>query len=177
MRFITVRLLCALMAVVLGLAGCATRYERRIPGLYAGYEDEQLGDRTYQVRVGKGWASDRPNLEKYALYRAAEITTEKGYHYFAIIGTNNFAINRALYAPSVSNTNVTGTMIGRTFTGTAVTTTTGGRAGVIEEHWAHLDFRLLDASEIRAHSDVIDAQKVISDLKFFIDRRRPLLIP
>src|SRR5215475_6020311 len=117
------------------------------------------------------------NLEKYALYRAAEITTEKGYRYFAVIGRSNFAISRAYYAPSVSTTNMTGTVTGGMLTETAVTMTTGGGVGVIDEHWAHLDFRLVDAREIAAHRNVIDAQKVIADLKFFIDRRRPPLIP
>jgi hypothetical protein len=177
MRPGVVRFSYVLIALLILFGGCATRYERRIPGLFAGYEDEQLGERTYQVRVGKGWASDRPNLEKYALYRAAEITSERGYKYFAILGTTNFAINRAVYAPSISTTNVTGTVVGGMFTGSAVTTTTGGGVGVIEEHWAHIDFRLIDTAEVPAHRDAIDAQKVIADLKFFIDRRRPTFIP
>src|SRR3990172_8030392 len=99
-------LLCYLLIVV-ALIGCATPYGRRVPGLASGYEDEQLGERTYQVRVGKGWPSDVPNMQKFALYRAAELTIQNGHQYFSITASSNFSQSTAIYAPSVSTTTVT----------------------------------------------------------------------
>lgn len=164
-------LLCSLL-IVLTLIGCATPYGRRVPGLASGYEDEQLGQRTYQVRVGKGWPSDVPNMQKFALYRAAELTTQRGYQYFSITASSNFSQSTVIYAPTVSTTTVTGS-VGRTpFSGSATTVGPPTQAGVIEAHWVHLDFRMLDHAEVATAPGVIEAQKVIDDLKFFIERRR-----
>jgi len=162
----------AFACLIAAVSACATPYAPRIPGLAAGYEEEQLGDRTYQVRVGQGWPSDRPNLGKFALYRAAEITLAKGHRFFNIMSSSDFSQSYSIYAPSVSNTTVSGNVVGRTFSGTATTTTTAGGPVSIDAHWSHIDFRLIDESDVKNYERVVDARKVIDDLKFFIDRRR-----
>jgi hypothetical protein len=133
----------AFWILVLILAGCATKYESRTPGLFAGYEEEQLGERTYQIRAGIGWTSDRPNLARFALYRAAELTIEKGFQYFSILKS------------------------------TAVTTYhTAGLFGFMEGQWSYLDIRLLEPTEVNAYVNVVEAKRVIDDLKPFIDKMR-----
>ena len=128
---------------VLILAGCATKYEPRVPGLFAGYQEEQLGERTYQIRAGIGWTSDRPNLARFALYRAAELTIEKGFQYFSILKS------------------------------TAVTTYhSAGLFGFIEGQWSYLDIRLLQTAEVSAHVNVVEAKRVIDDLNPFIEEMR-----
>ncbi len=131
----------AFSILVLSFAGCATRYESRAPGLFAGYQEEQLGERTYQVQAGKGWTSDRPNLARFALYRAAELTTEKGYEYFSIISSTAVTT----YTPILHNA----------------------------EQWSYLTIRLLELAEISAHGNVVEANRVIEELKPFIEERRP----
>ena len=64
-----------LVCLVILLAACSVRYGPRVPGFVPGYVDQQLGDSTYQVKVGEAWPKDWPDLEKFALYRAAEITS------------------------------------------------------------------------------------------------------
>ncbi len=130
----------AFWVLVLSLAGCATKYEPRVPGLFAGYQEEQLGERTYQIRAGIGWTSDRPNLARFALYRAAELTIEKGFQYFSILKS------------------------------TAVTTYhSAGLFGFIEGQWSYLHIRLLEPSEISTNVNVVEAKRVMDDLKPFIE--------
>ncbi len=131
----------AFSILVLSFTGCATRYESRVPGLFAGYQEEQLGERTYQIRAGKGWTSDRPNLARFALYRAAELTTEKGYEYFSIISSTAVTT----YTPILHN----------------------------PEQWSYLEIRLLELAEISAYGNVVEANRVIEELKPFIEERRP----
>jgi len=134
-------MLLAFSILVISLAGCATRYESRVPGLFAGYQEEQLGERTYQIRAGKGWTSDRPNLARFALYRAAELTIEKGYEYFSIVSSTAVTT----YTPILYN----------------------------PEQWSYLKIRLLEPAEISAYGYVVEAKRVIEELKPFIEERRP----
>jgi hypothetical protein len=110
-------------------------------------------------------------MQKFALYRAAELALQKGYRYFAITSSNNFAESIGIYAPTVSTSTVTGSVGTIPFSGTATTIGPPHQAGVIEAHWVSLDFRLLEPAEITTSTNVVEAQKVIDDLRLFIERR------
>ena len=64
------------------LAGCATPY-RPYDGFH-GYYDVQLDDNVYMVSfVGNSSTTSDTNIN-YALLRSAQLTLQKGFHYFTI---------------------------------------------------------------------------------------------
>lgn len=80
-------------AAVLVLLGCSTKYEARpnsfIGKLFrqTGYSDQQIDDDMFIVTfVSKAGSSEQANLRR-AMYRAAELSLEKHYKYFKVIGT------------------------------------------------------------------------------------------
>ena len=81
------------------VAGCSVRYGPRIPGFQPGYVDQRLGEQVYQVRIGEAWSKDWPDLEKFAMYRAAELTKLSGCRYFLTIDQRGFLafFNCSLY--------------------------------------------------------------------------------
>jgi hypothetical protein len=73
-------LLPALAALTLG--ACATPYQKNFIG--GGYSDKKIDESTYVVSFnGNGYAS-KERVWYFWIYRCAELTTEKGYAYFAI---------------------------------------------------------------------------------------------
>lgn len=68
-----------------GSARRPVKYQRRIPGLFAGYEEEEFPDRTWRVRVGLGRTDDRPNLAPFAFYRSAELALEHACPHFVVL--------------------------------------------------------------------------------------------
>ena len=93
-------LLMALMLPV--LAGCAS------PTPYAplsdrfGYKDSSIESDRYRVSFSGNSATDRETVETYLLYRAAELTLEKGASYFIMVERDVEKTDRYLnysYAP------------------------------------------------------------------------------
>jgi hypothetical protein len=152
----------ALLLVVLLLGACATKYQRRVPGLFAGYEDEPLGERTYQVRVGKGFTSERPKLAKFALYRAAEITKAQGFSSFVILNGSDFTGSTT----TVTAVPVWGSAGPHSFAGSAIVPMT------VQEQWSYLDIRLLSQDERAQYPNAVDADQVMRDLSVFIEHHR-----
>jgi hypothetical protein len=77
------------ISIALTLSACAssytpepTFYERNTPG-HAGYEDIPVDSATYRV-VYHGPAF-LELVDRYAFYRAAELTLEKGFDYFVVV--------------------------------------------------------------------------------------------
>jgi len=74
----------ALILLAAALAGCAK------PALYqplhddVGYGEQQLEGNRYRVWFAGNSATPRETVEDYVLYRAAELTLEKGYDYFVL---------------------------------------------------------------------------------------------
>ncbi len=70
------------MLLLLLLAGACTTYHAA--GLSGGFSETQLSPTTYEVRFqGNGYTS-AARVEEFLLRRAAELTLEHGYRYFAI---------------------------------------------------------------------------------------------
>jgi hypothetical protein len=174
-RRIKARVVAMILAAIIALVpltGCSARYTPRIAGFQPGYEQERLGERTYQIRVGEAWPKDRPIIGKLALYRAAEITLENGFHYFSVLSSSDYETNFTLYSPGTSTSTTTASLVGGTLTARTTTVTTPGSATTIQGNWTYPDIRLVKREEVAGASNVIEAQKVIDDLKYFIERRR-----
>ena len=73
-----------LLALAAGAAGCAapTPYQAARDG--QGYAEQALEDNRYRVTFAGNSATPRETVEDYVLYRVAELTLEKGYHYFVL---------------------------------------------------------------------------------------------
>lgn len=167
------RILTALVIVLcLYMTGCAVRYGPRIPGFQPGYEDQQLGVDTYQIKIGEAWQKDWPDLEKFAMYRAAEITESKSKRYFAILNASSQTSTYYMTSPTTSTTVGSARNIGGTAYVNATTTTTPGITSTISGGWYILEFRLLSDSEAAAQNRVVDSQQVKRDLQYFINGRR-----
>lgn len=154
------------------LTGCGVRYVARVPGMQPGYEEQRLGDATYQVRIGEAWPKDWPDLEKFAMYRAAELTEQRGFRYFQVLNASSAVNSYALPSTAVVQTSGMATRTGTTvnYTATSVTTTTPGP--VISGGWYTLDFKMLSAEQAREAAAVVEAAQVKQDLRYFIDSRR-----
>lgn len=154
------------------LSSCAVRYGPRIPGIQPGYVEQQLGEKTYQIRIGEAWPKDWPDLEKFAMYRAAENTTKQGQRYFAVIDATTRISSYEITSPAVATTQGTANTISSTTFITATTTIKPARTSTISGGWYTLEYRILTADELKSHTTVVDSEQVIKDLRYFIDSRR-----
>lgn len=86
----------ALLLAALLLSGCAvvTPYQSR--GLTGGYTEQRLADDVYHVTFGGNGNTPKEVVERYFMYRCAELTKEKGYKYFVVVRTGKLG---ALQAP------------------------------------------------------------------------------
>lgn len=164
----------ALVLLVLSLTACAAsvRYAPRVRGVIPGYVDQRLGEDTYQVKIGEAWPKDWQDLEKFAMYRAAELTQQSAKRYFAVLDASSRVNNYTIRLPATSTTTGTVNTIGSTAYINATTTTTGGGATTISGGWYTLEFKVIPDSDLTAHRDVVDSHQVMRDLKYFIDSRR-----
>ena len=72
------------------LSSCVTKYAQRgsWPDMY-GYSDEPIDSTTYQVTFAGNSATSPVDVDRYALYRAAEVTVDKGFDYFVVLNTED----------------------------------------------------------------------------------------
>lgn len=75
----------ACTALVLALAGCQTGplYAPAQGPRDTGYSDQKLGENRYRVTFQGGSGTRRETVENYLLLRAAEVTRNAGYEWFA----------------------------------------------------------------------------------------------
>ncbi len=76
-----------LISIAFTLVACATPYVKNAGGLFSGsgYQDIPIDSTTYRiVFYGSHGATSLEQVDRYAFYRSAELTEEKGYDYFII---------------------------------------------------------------------------------------------
>lgn len=169
--FATTRLI-VLLLLAASLSACAVRYGPRVPGIQPGYVEQRLGDKTYQIKIGEAWPEDWPDLEKFAMYRAAESTKAQGLRYFAVLEATTQISTYEISSPAVATTQGTANTIGGTTFISTTTSITPGRTSTINGGWYILEYRLITIDELTSHTKVVDSDKVINDLRYFIDSRR-----
>lgn len=154
------------------IAGCAVRYTERIPGVQPGYVDQQLGENTYQVKIGEAWPKDWADLEKFAMYRAAEITESKGGRYFTVLNSSTQTSTYYISTPSTTTTSGTANVSGGTAYLNTTTVSSPAVTAPISGGWYTLDFRIITGSEVATTPKVVDAQQVKKNYEIFINSRR-----
>ncbi|OWS69417.1 hypothetical protein CBI30_09585 [Polynucleobacter aenigmaticus] len=163
---------CLLLLITLLTFGCSVRYTERVPGFQPGYVDTQLGQDTYQVKIGEAWQKDWADLEKFAMYRASEITESKGKRYFTVLSSSSQTSTYYITSPGTSTTSGTASVVGSTAYINSTTTTTPGFTAPISGGWYILDFRVISNEDVTKNRKVVDAQQVKRDYEMFINGRR-----
>ena len=78
----------AILALAAGLTACATAtpYQPNVPGqpVSGGYSDYRLDANKFRVTFAGNTLTSRDTVERYLLYRAAELTVAQGYDWFLI---------------------------------------------------------------------------------------------
>jgi hypothetical protein len=164
--------LLAYVVTTLILCGCAVRYTERIPGFQPGYTDVRLGESTYQIKIGEAWQKDWPDLEKFAIYRAADITSSTGNRYFTVLRASSQTSSYHITPPATATTSATASRVGNMVYVNANTTSNPGISTSISGGWYILEFKMLSDAEAEKHEQVVDASKVKRDLEYFINSRR-----
>lgn len=79
----------ALTPLLLAIGGCATptHYQPLSAASPAagGYTDQRLADDRYRVTFAGNTLTTRERVESYLLFRAAELTVEKGFDWFVVV--------------------------------------------------------------------------------------------
>ncbi len=99
----------AALAVAAGLSACATAtpYQPNIRGqqVSGGFSETQLEPDRFRVNFAGNSLTSRETVEGYLLFRAAELTVQEGYDWFAVVDRNTETDRRTyverdpLYSP------------------------------------------------------------------------------
>ena len=97
----------AALALVIAVAGCTTTptpyqaYRSHSEGgIHGGYSDQQLRAGDYVVRFHGNSMTSRDRVERYMLYRAAELTLQQGYDWFLVTDRNTDHNVRMIVEPN-----------------------------------------------------------------------------
>ena len=100
----------ALAAALMGsaaLAGCmtATPYQPATASSRMGFSDEQIESNRFRVSFAGNSLTSRETVERYLLYRAAELTVQRGFDHFVLVTrdtetkTDTYRTPGAFYGP------------------------------------------------------------------------------
>ena len=95
-------LLAAAAALSLAACGTPTPYQPLQTGGISngGYSDTRVSSDRYRVSFQGNTITDRDTVERYLLYRAAELTREAGYDWFAMVDRDTEQQRREYYSSS-----------------------------------------------------------------------------
>lgn len=95
--------LVAAVALAAGLASCATPtpYQPNVPGQKAsgGYSEMRLEENRFRVNFAGNSLTSRETVEGYLLFRAAELTVQQGFDWFAIADRQTSQSTRTYVEP------------------------------------------------------------------------------
>jgi len=78
--------------LLLLLSSCATKYTRMSDSIFSdhtGYTESPIDSTTYEVTFTGNPSTSPDVVSRYALYRSAELTVEKGFDYFVVLDREN----------------------------------------------------------------------------------------
>lgn len=165
----------AVVALTVMLAACAAQplsYGPRLQDGTPGFEDIQLGDGTWQVRLAGMRPDDWPDLGKFARYRAAEITQQQGAAAFVVTDEAQYVQSYRVPEPRPSVFVGSGFGLYGPRPGFASFGTGFGYGGQVRQEGTYtLDFRLLDAAQAQTAPQAQFPDQVQRDLGLFIRQR------
>lgn len=74
-----------LAPLLVALAACASQTPYQPSDGGYGYKEQQIEENRYRVTFSGNPSTPRETVQNYLLYRAAELTVQKGYDYFTIV--------------------------------------------------------------------------------------------
>ncbi len=110
MRLTTSAILCA---AIVGGSGCAASYHA---GEKEGFSDIRLGQDVFSINFQGNAFTSAKRTEDFAMLRAAEVTAENGFLFFAILRAENTTSVRSHTVPGVAAYSGAGTYAGGTGT-------------------------------------------------------------
>jgi len=95
----------SLAAVLAGCAGGPTPYQQAGDSRY-GYAEQAVENDRYRVMFSGNSLTERDTVETYLLYRAAELTLERGYDHFRLVQRDTEADRRLVGTGGYDHFNV-----------------------------------------------------------------------
>lgn len=163
------RTLATTLALTLILASCATTtpYGPAHDGL--GYTDQQLDANRFRVTFAGNESTERETVENYLLYRAAEVTLERGYDYF-VIANRDTSDETSYQQRGGSGFSIGGFGFGGGGWGSSVGVSTGGTADAESEYTAMAEILVYRGIKPEDDRDAFDARQVKENLEDTIER-------
>lgn len=118
------RLLKLFCAVLVMLCACSTGYQS--VGFTGGYEDTRLDENIFSISFRGNAYTSTQRAQDFALLRAAELTLQHGYKYFAIISSDRYISTTTYTTPTETKTKAQVRYYGGTAYGESKSITTGG---------------------------------------------------
>lgn len=95
------------ITLALLVSGCATMnatpyqpfHDRAAGGIHGGYSEQQIAPDRYLVKFHGNSLTSRDRVEGYMLYRAADLTVQKGYDWFTVLDRNTEHDVRTIIRP------------------------------------------------------------------------------
>lgn len=89
------------LAAALGACATATPYQPNIPGqaTSGGFSERQLAENRFRVNFAGNTLTSRETVETYLLYRAAELTADRGFDWFVMADRETSRDRRTYYEP------------------------------------------------------------------------------
>jgi hypothetical protein len=167
MRWIIQKIVTVLFIII--LAGCVSPYEKL--GLGGGFSDFALTDGTYKISFRGNGYSSAELVQNYLLRRCAEITLQRGYKYFVILGANTstkrFAWTTPAQIQSNSNGNFSSTGNGYTnniygnYNQNTITTINPSQTFIINRYTATAIIKMLNSN--KNYQSALDAEFILSN--------------
>lgn len=110
--------------IVIMLGACSTSYQS--VGFTGGYEDTRLDENVFSISFRGNAYTSGQRAQDFALLRAAELTLQHGYKYFAIINSDSYISTTTYTTPTETKTRAQVRYYGGTAYGESKSTTTGG---------------------------------------------------
>jgi hypothetical protein len=155
------RQLCAL-AVLVGLAACASPTPYRAATDDTGYRDQQIETNRYRVSFAGNSATPLNRVQDYALYRAAELTVANGYDYFKVASRSTDTQGGVVGGPSVGVGVGGGSGGGGGGIGIGLSSILGG--GYPQGYTVSMDIVMFRGEKPAADQSAYDARQVLQRL-------------
>jgi hypothetical protein len=97
--FILHPICCILLSI---LSGCATPYQSQ--SLTGGYSETQIAPDVYRVQFAGNAYTSWERSQDFAMLRAADLTVNSGFNYFAILDETAYSSVSSITTPGQSNT-------------------------------------------------------------------------
>ena len=148
--------------LLLLLINCSTPYQPK--GILGGYSEKQLDKNCYEVSFWGNQHTNPDDVDKYLLYRCAELSQDKRYECFAIIGESRDCKKQRHFVGG-SRPKIGGSRNNRG----------GGVGGNIQFSEYDFSYIIMLCDEVKSISnDTYSSSKVLQDLAVFINNKNIL---